>query len=115
MTLLPFGKAEQTPHSRTTAANDRVRMPIRSPPRGDLPEWPRSIDNPDRDDGERHDHPILHWKASRDISCEPVRHRALQAGDYDSKLTQTLRGDRSANVPRSSALRVQPPASSRAE
>ena len=37
-------------------------------------------------------------EVSRDISYEPVRHRAPQGGDYDSELTQTLRGDGLANV-----------------
>ena len=75
--------------------------------RDDLPERPPLIDNPDRDCSERQDHPILHWKVSTDVSYKPARHRALQAGDYDSELTQTLRRDGASEHRRGFEKRTQ--------
>src|SRR6516225_9129069 len=43
--------------------------------------------------GEQYEHPIRHWKVSRDISYKPVGDRAPQGGDYGSDLTQALQRD----------------------
>ena len=75
-----LGKRRVDTTKQKDGGHDRIRVAIRSSQLRDLPERPPFIDNPDCDYGERHDHPILHWKVSPDISYKPIRHLAPQGG-----------------------------------